>query len=215
MSNQLESKKTLLIGAAGLVAVLVAGWFLLVSPQRSKADELQGQVKAAQDELAQKRAELARPSAAVRIKATDLFRLSKALPGATDTAGVLLDVDRLAGKHDLTFWSLTPAAPLVGTGVVQQPYGVVLEGRFGDVSRFVRDLRKLVLVKRGRLDVRGRVYTIDQVELQEPEGDKKFPVVKASLNVNAYSYTGGAVPPGDTSQSTTTSTGTVAAGATP
>jgi Tfp pilus assembly protein PilO len=215
MSSRLDSKKTLLLGAAALVGVLVAGWFLLVAPQRSKADELQAQVTAAQDELAQKRAELARPSAAVRIKANDLFRLSKALPGSTDTAGVLLDVDRLAGKHDLTFWSLTPQAPFVGAGVIQQPYGVVLEGRFGDVSRFVRDLRKLVVVKRGRLDVRGRVYAIDQVELQEPEGAKKFPVVKASLNVNAYSYDGGAVPSGDASQSTTTPTGTVAAGATP
>jgi Tfp pilus assembly protein PilO len=215
MSAQLRSKKTLLLGAAALVGVIAAGWFLLVSPKRSKADDLQTQVTAAQAELAEKKAELARPSTAVRIRANDLFRLSKALPGATDTAGVMLDVDRLAGRHKLTFWSLTPQPPLVGTGVFQQPYGVELEGRFGDVSRFVRDLRKLVVVKRGRLDVRGRVYTIDHVELKEPDSDKKFPVVKASLTVNAYSYAGGAVPPGDTSQSTTTTTGTVAAGATP
>jgi Tfp pilus assembly protein PilO len=215
MSTQLSSKKTLLLGAGALVGVLVAAWFLLVAPQRSEADKLQTQVQAAQEELAQKQAELARPSATVRIKANDLFRLSKALPGATDTAGVLLDVDRLADRHGLTFWSLTPQPAFVGTGVIQQPYGVVLEGRFGDVSRFVRDLRKLVVVKRGRLDVRGRVYAIDKVELREPSAGRKFPVVNASLNVNAYSYAGNAVTPGDTSQSTTTPTGTSAAGATP
>jgi Tfp pilus assembly protein PilO len=217
MSSQLSTKKTLLLGAAAVVVVLGAAWFLLVAPQRSDADKLQAQVDAAQAELAQKKAELARPSATIRIKANDLFRLSKALPTVGDTAGVLLDVDRLAGKHKLTFLSLTPQPSLTGTGTgyVQQPYAVVLEGRFGDVSKFVRDLRKLVVVKRGRLNVRGRVYTIDKVELKEPSSEKKFPVVNAALNVNAYSYAGVAVPPGDASQSTTTSTGTVAAGATP
>jgi Tfp pilus assembly protein PilO len=204
-------------GAAALALVLLAGWFLVVSPKRTRADELQGQVAVAQTELAQKRAELARPSAAVRIKANDLFRLSKALPGAQDTAGVILDVDRLAGQHGLTFWSLTPEPAQVGTGILRQPYGVVLEGRFGDVSRFLRDLRTLVKIKKGqRLDARGRIYTVDRLELKEPESAKKFPVVKASLTVNAYSYAGDAVPPGNTPETTTTpAPGTVAAGATP
>ncbi len=217
MTSALRTKQgKLAAGAAALALVLVAGWFLVVAPKRSRADALEAQVVAAQTELAQKRAELARPSAAVRIKANDLFRLSKALPTVGDTAGVILDVNRLANQHDLTFWSLTPGTPLAGTGVLQQPYGVELEGRFGDVSRFLRDLRTLVRVKKGRLDARGRIYAVDQVELKEPESTKKFPVVKASLTVNAFSYAGEAVPPGDTPATTTTSTtGTVAAGATP
>lgn len=217
MTSGLRTKQGMLTaGAATIALLLVAGWFLVVAPKRSRADALEVQVAAAQTELAQKRAELARPSAAVRIKANDLFRLSKALPGYSDTAAVILDVDRLAGQHDLTFWSLTPGAPMVGTGVLQQPYGVVLEGRFGDVSRFLRDLRTLVKVRKGRLDARGRIYAVDKIELKEPESAKKFPVVKASLTVNAYSYAGDAVPPGSTSETTTTSTtGTVAAGATP
>ncbi|MDH4176766.1 MAG: type 4a pilus biogenesis protein PilO [Thermoleophilia bacterium] len=217
MTSVLRTQRGMLAaGAAALALVLVAGWFLVVSPKRSRADELVGQVAAAQTELAQKRAELARPSANVRIRANDLFRLSKALPGAMDTASVILDVDRLARQHELSFFSLTPESPQGGAGFVQQPYGVVLEGRFGDVSRFLRDLRTLVKVKKGRLDARGRVYAVDRIELKEPETDKKFPVVKASLTVNAYSYAGDAVPPGNTPETTTTSTtGTVAAGATP
>ncbi len=217
MTSALRTKQGMLAaGAAALALMLVAGWFLVVAPKRSRADALESQVAAAQAELALKRAELARPSAAVRIKANDLFRLSKALPSAGDTAGVILDVDRLARQHDLTFWSLTPGAPLAGTGVLQQPYDVALEGRFGDVSRFLRDLRTLVRVKKGRLDARGRIYAVDQIELKEPESAKKFPVVKASLTVNAYSYAGDAVPPGNSPETTTTSTtGSVAAGATP
>ena len=99
---------------------------------------------ASQVELAEKRAELARPSAAVRVKADDLFRLSKALPGQIDSAGVLLDLDRVAKQNKLTFWSLTPAQPVPTTEMLQQPYDVVLEGRFANVSKFLREIRKLV-----------------------------------------------------------------------
>ena len=217
MNDVLRTKKGMIVaGAAGLVAVLAAGWFLVVAPERKQADEMAAKVTASQAELAQKRAELARPSAAVRVKADDLFRLSKALPSQIDSAGVILDVDRVAKQHKLTFWALTPVQTVPTTDVLQQPYDVVLEGRFTNVSRFLRDIRRLVAVKGGRLAVQGRLYTVDQVKLEEPTNGTTFPIVRATVRVNAFSFTPTAPAPGtDTTQTTTTSTGTVAAGATP
>lgn len=218
MNGLLHTKKGMIAaGAVGLVAVLAAGWFFAVSPKRQEADELAVKVTSSQEELARKRAELARPSIAVRVKANDLYRLSKALPSDVDTAGVLLDLDRMAKRHKLTLWSLAPAAPVAGFGVLQRPYAVTLEGRFTDVSRFLRDLRTLVGVKGGRLKVAGRTYAIDELQLAESETGSKFPIVAATLTVNAYSFTG--PPPAQdgstTTTTSTTSTETVAAGATP
>jgi len=213
----LQSKKGIVgAGALGLVAVLAAGWFLAVAPKRQEASDLAVTVTSAQEELARKRAELARPSVAVRVKANDLYRLSKALPGQVDPAGVILDLDRIAKRNGLTFWSLSPTRPLPTSGALQQPFEVELEGRFTDVSRFLRDIRKLVSVKAGRLVVNGRVYAIDKLVLDEPTSGKKFPVVKASITVNAFSFVP-VTPPADgtTTTTTTSSTGTVAAGATP
>ncbi len=217
MNGLLQSKKGIVgAGAAGLVAVLAAGWFLAVAPKRQEATDLAVSVTSAQEELARKRAELARPSVAVRVKANDLYRLSKALPGQVDPAGVILDLDRIAKRNGLTFWSLSPQRPLATTGALQQPFDVELEGRFTDVSRFLRDIRKLVAVKGGRLVVNGRVYAIDKLSLEEPTSGKKFPIVKASVTVNAYSFTPVApTADGATTTTTTTSTGSVAAGATP
>lgn len=216
MRSLLRSQRGLLAaGAAVLLLVVAGGWFGIISPKRDKAADLEKQVVAAQAELAQKRAELARPSAAVRIRANDLYRLSKALPGSVDAAGVLLDVDRLAKSNKLTFLALTPTAAFAGVGFVQQPYGIELEGRFANVSRFLGDLRRLVVVKKKRLDVRGRVYSIDKVDLAEPNSNLKFPTVKASLTISAFSYVPGAGTPGEPSSSTSSSTGTEAAGATP
>jgi Tfp pilus assembly protein PilO len=217
VNDVLRTKKGMIVaGAAGLAAVLAAGWFLVVAPERKQADEMASKVTASQAELAQKRADLARPSAAVRVKADDLFRLSKALPSQIDSAGVILDVDRVAKQHKLTFWALTPVQAVPTTDVLQQPYDVVLEGRFTNVSRFLRDIRRLVAVKGGRLAVQGRLYTVDQVKLEEPTNGTTFPIVRATVRVNAFSFTPTAPAPGtDTTQTTTTSTGTVAAGATP
>ena len=111
------------IGAivGGCLLVVAAAWFLLVSPQRSKASELETQLATSQAELSQRRLALAQPSAAVTIKPSDLYRLTKALPNDTGMSGILLDVNRLAGGNDLDFRSITPSSPVVGTGYVQQP----------------------------------------------------------------------------------------------
>ena len=217
MNAFLRTKKGMIVaGAAGLAVVLAAGWFLVVAPERKQADELAVKVTASEAELAQKRAELARPSAAVRVKADDLFRLSKALPGQVDSAGVLLDLDRVAKQNKLMFWSLTPVQAVPTADVLQQPFDVVLEGRFTNVSKFLREIRKLVAIKGGRLAVQGRVYTVDQVTLEEAQGEATFPVVRATVRVNAFSFTPTTTAPGtDTTQTATTPTGTVAAGATP
>ena len=76
-------------------------WFLLVSPQRSKATDLETQLDGVAGELLQRRPALAQPSASVTVKPSDLYRLTKALPDETDMAGILLDVNRLAGRNEL------------------------------------------------------------------------------------------------------------------
>lgn len=206
--------------AVGGLLVLAALWFLLVAPQRSQAAELDTQLTTAQAELVVRRAAVANPSVAVTVRPGDLFRLAKALPDETDMPGILLDLNRLATANDLAFISVTPGGQVLGTGYVKQPLSVALRGRFSDVSRFLGEARKLVSVRGGRLDARGRLYTVTQVDLGAPEGGKaKFPVVQAKILINAFTFsTPPPVAPGGTDPSTTTdpsSSGTVAAGATP
>ena len=218
MSDLLRSPKGK-VGAAvaGGLLVLVAAWLLVVSPQRSKATELAAQVTSSRAELTERKAALARPSAEVTVKPGDLYRLTKALPNETDMAGILLDVNRIAGRNDLQFSSITPAPQVLGTGYLQQPLAVTVQGRFGDVSRFLGDLRALVSVRGRRLDARGRLYSVSQVDISAPQSPATFPNVKADVTLNAYSFSA-QVPAPSTSPSTTTDTsssGTVAAGVTP
>lgn len=213
-----STRGALALGAGALVLLTLAGWFLLVSPQRSKASDLEQQVAAAQTTLVQRQAALRNPSVNVHVKAGDTYRLTKALPDTGDMAGVILDVQRLAGRNGLDFSSISPAPATVGTsGYTTQPIAITVQGRFGTISRFLGDLRSLVRVRHGRLDARGRLYSVSQIDVGKPGDKAEFPVVLATVTLNAFTFTA-PVPPAATPTPSTpsSSSGTIAAvGATP
>ncbi len=216
--SRLKTDPKLLIGgvAGAIVLVLAASWFLLLSPKREKVVLLDSSITLKQSELAQKKAALAQPSTAIRVRASDLFRLTKALPDASDMPAIILDINRLAAANKLAFRSIAPTAAIVGVGSLAQPVTVTVQGRFGSVSRFLGDLRELVRVRDGLLDARGRTYSISQIELGSPD-ELSFPMVKATVTINAHSFvpTVPIVDPNATTPTTPSSTGTVAAGETP
>lgn len=220
MRANMSNRTAVAIGGAAAVLVLLALWFLVVSPKRSEAARLESDLATAQAELTQKKAELASPSAAVTVRTSDVFRLAKALPEDANVAATMLDVDRLAARHGLTLEGFQPTVQIPVVGYYAQPVTVQVQGRFGKVSRFLGDLRKLVTVKKGRLVVDGRLYSVTEVRLSKPEGeDVNFPVVRAGILLNAFGFTPGvpATFPDATGEETTTpsSDGTSAAGATP
>jgi len=219
MSTLLRSPKGKIgaIAAGGLIVVL-ALWFLVVSPQRAKATELGADVAAARAQVIERKTALATPSADVTVRPSDLYRLTKALPDDTNMSGIVLDVNRISARNKLTFISIMPGAQVVGTGYLQQPLDVTVQGRFANISKFLADLRTLVSVRGKRLDARGRLYSVSSVNITAPESPDTFPVVKAAVKLNAYAFNAPvpATPAPDSSTSTDTSSdGTVAAGATP
>jgi Pilus assembly protein, PilO len=218
VNSLLENKRNVVaLGALGVAAVLAAAWFLAVSPQRSKASGLKQDVASAQQQLDARRAALAAPNAAVKVKANDLYRLTKALPDTLDMAGVLLDINRLAGRHKLEFNSLLPGVAEPRTGYLAQPLSLVVQGRYADVSKFLGDLRKLVRVRKGRLDARGRAYSASDVTISEADGGLEFPNVKAAITVQSFTFQAppAATDAGTSDTGTTSPDGSVAAGVTP
>ena len=217
--SQLKKDPKLLVGAVAgaVVLVLAASWFLLISPKKDKAAELDATIAAKQTELAEKRAALAQPSAAVKVRASDLFRLTKALPDQSDMAGIILDVNRLASANKLSFSAISPTPAIQGTGSISLPVTLTVQGRYVSVSKFVGDLRRLVKVRgNGLLDARGRTYSVTQIDLGSPD-EAEFPNVKATVTLNAYSFVPTAPPVTDPNATTTppSTSGTVAAGVTP
>jgi Tfp pilus assembly protein PilO len=204
---------------AGLF-IAVAGWMLLVSPQRSKADDLQTQISSVQASIDARRAALAaKPRIELKSRASDLYRLTKAVPDDADTTGVILSLDRLAKSSGVSFRSISPAQPIVGQGYNVHPLNVVVSGRYSQLSVFLHQVRKLVTVHNRKLDARGRLFSVDALQLREADGDSAFPAVSATFTLDSFVYSGTPVP-GTTPTATTPTdnatppAGAVAAGAT-
>ena len=191
------------IGIGFTLVIAAMGWFLLVSPQRSRASEQQ-QITAAR--AAQMQAADAKP-----IRSADLFRLTKAMPSDNDIPGVLLELSRIASETGIVFEQIVPQATLAAGEMRAQPIDLTFEGNFYSLSDFLYRVRNLVSVQRGRLIANGRLFSVEKLQFSEaPSG---FPNIRANLTLSAFLYGSGptAAPPAASTTSTdTTSTDTTA-----
>ena len=176
---------------AGIVAVVViiyalAGWFLLVSPKRSQASKLASEIAAAQGQLVQARAAVRPGAKPPRIEVADMFRLSKAMPAATDMPGILLEVSRVAEETGIAFESIAPQPATPAAGYQVLPIQLVFQGNYYELSDFLFRLRNLVGGRDGKLEATGRLFAVDRLELTE--SPKRFPDIQAVLTVSAFVY---------------------------
>lgn len=202
------------IGAIVFAYLLVAaaGWFLLISPQRSKAGDMDKQIAEVQQQIDANRAAARAVQHVEPIKIADLFRLTKAMPSQADIADVLLELSSLAHQTGIDFRSIQPTASTTVGAYQVIPINVVFDGNFYDLADFLYRVRNLVDVRNGQLDATGRLFTVDSLDFGE--GLSKFPEVQATLTIDAYVYgtsaqaTSPPVAPPTSSDTTSTSTDT-------
>jgi hypothetical protein len=193
------------IGIALTLVIAAVGWFLLISPQRSRASSIDNEIADVQAQIVQARLAAEQAENAQPVRTADLFRLTKAMPSDNDIAGVLLELSKTAGETGIVFEQIVPG-PTVAAGTFRaQPIELVFTGNFYSLSDFLYRLRNLVSVQRGRLLANGRLFSVDK--LQFVEADSKFPNIRALLTVSALLYgTGGEPPPSAPVETTTTDT---------
>ncbi|HMI98712.1 MAG TPA: type 4a pilus biogenesis protein PilO [Gaiellaceae bacterium] len=193
----------------GLIMYGLAGYFLLISPQKGKAADLKRQTEATQQQIDQYRTLAAQARATPPIRVAELFRLTKAMPDTVDMAGVILELSAVARESGIEFDSITPqgATPVSGYSLV--PLSVEFDGNFYELSDFLFRLRNLVRVHAGQLDAQGRLFVVDSVSFGE--STHSFPMIKASLTVHAFVYgdvSMAARPAAETAPTTTNTTST-------
>jgi Pilus assembly protein, PilO len=172
-----------------VVALLVVGalgYFVVISPKRSASADLAAQIEATDTEIQNRRLADRSAPRSEPIRAADLFRVTKAMPGKADMPGVLLELNRIARATGIRFESITPGDNAAVGGYVRQPIDLIFEGSFYELSDFLYRVRTLVSVHGGRLQATGRLFTVRTLSFVE--GEKTFPQIKATLGVDAYVY---------------------------
>jgi Tfp pilus assembly protein PilO len=180
--------------AAGAVLVYaIVAWFLVVSPKRSEVSSLGSEIAAAEIRLAEAKTAANRPRSAAG-PVSDVLRLAKAMPENGDQPGLVLELSRLARSTDVTLGSISTQSALVAPGTPTTiPVVVTVSGSFFKIARFLQRTRTLVTVRRGKLRATGRLLTVQNVELAESATDG-FPMLDATITLNAYVYDGPLTP---------------------
>jgi hypothetical protein len=196
----------------GDILLLLMGWFLLVSPQRSTAKSIARSVAATQAQIVEAQKPLTQttsqaPPKQPEIRTAYLYKLSKAMPMSQDMPNLLLELSDVVRKSGVQLSSLSPGAPDPTTG--SSSITLAVGGDFYSVTDLLYRLRTLVAVHDGALDVSGRLFSIKSVNLS-PTGIGTQ--LNASLTLDTFTFgaqaaAAAAVPPPSTDTTTdTTST---------
>jgi Tfp pilus assembly protein PilO len=195
VSSLTSSKRTLVVVISAAVALwAVAMWFLFVSPKRAEATRLEADLVAAEAELMQARASAGQPGGLPQTRVSDLFRLAKAMPSSGDQASLLLELDVLARRTNVALASVTLQEPApLPSGTTAIPVAVTVSGSYREITRFLRQMRRLVSLSGGNPRAVGRLLTVQSVELTESKEDG-FPRLDAAILLNAHVYDGPMAP---------------------
>jgi Tfp pilus assembly protein PilO len=210
MIEKLSQRTAVAIAAVGLVAVILVGWFAVVSPQRSKAAELQGKIDESHSAL--QLAESLNGGGQKKATAKEARALVRAMPDQARMSEILRQLSWAAKSTRVRVNSVTPSATAPLTGYEAIPMTVVVEGRYLGITNFVGLLRSQVRASAEKVRAKGRLYSVDQIQF-DSNSDKSL--VQATMTLNAYKFGGAAAPATATADTAATTSATASAAPAP
>ena len=187
MKVKLNTRTLGVIAGVCILLYAGAGYFLVVSPKKGEARQLDEAIAAANVKLVAARAAAAAAQNDTQpIAVADIFRLATAMPSSPDMPGILLELSRIAEETGIRFKSISPQSAVPVGAYQSVPIDVTFDGSFYALSDFLFRLRTLVLVRRGELHAAGRLFSVEAVDFSEAEAG--FPMLAAVLKLQAYVY---------------------------
>ncbi len=206
--------------ALSIVVVLViagAFWLLLLGPKRDEASKLSERATSLQGEVSAEQQAAATALASKKNFSKYYERLlltGEAVPAEAATPSLLVQLDGVSAAARTSFESISASGsdsaeasaeggaesllPLNSTvgpaGFSAMPYSLAFQGSFFNVADFIEGIDSLVETKRGEVDAKGRLITIDGFNLAPNERAEEAGSsggLSASFDVTTY-----VTPPG-------------------
>ncbi|HWJ50148.1 MAG TPA: hypothetical protein VNR42_03950 [Solirubrobacteraceae bacterium] len=209
----MTGRDRMVLMAVIVVAILGAGWVLVVSPERNKANSIGAEVTTAQASLTTAEGELSKARAAQSQYAaaySSIVSLGKAVPAAKEVPSLIVQLARASEQKNVFFSSIsstsssTPASAsaaattAVAAGFTAMPFSFTFDGSFFDLERLMRKLTSFTTrTASGALEVNGRLLTIQSVNLTPSSkeaagsGSKASSELTGTVTASAYVLPGG------------------------
>src|SRR5215831_12874189 len=144
-----------IVSSLAVVLVVMVGWFVFVSPQRSKADDLSTQVDSVNTELTTDQALLGAKHRS-QTKAASAAA-ERAMPDQPQVSEILRQLNALAAQSRTELDSITPGA-ITQVGSSQAiPISLTFKGRYFGLQKLLKLMRKNADVVGGKLVSKGRL----------------------------------------------------------
>jgi Tfp pilus assembly protein PilO len=200
--DRINGRLAILLAVVLVLVVVLASWFAVLSPQRSKAASLDAQIGDANGRLASAEALLNSPTA--HQSAGELAQLQRALPADVQMSEILRELSRAASKTGVRIDSITPSTAVPAAGAQAVPITLAVSGRYFRIANFMHELRVRARVEDGNVRVKGRLFAIDNMAFAKSP-DKGL--LAATLALDAF-MSGGAQAQPSTAVGTQTTTST-------
>jgi hypothetical protein len=179
--ERINGRLAVALAAMLVLVVVLVGWFALVSPQRSKAASLDGQIGDANVKLASTQAFMQSPEAHQSVER--LAQVRRAVPEDVNMSEILRQLSSAAARSGVRIDSITPSAPVAAAGAQAVPIALSVNGRYFRLAKFVHLLRTRAAVKDGKLHVSGRLYAIDNISFSS---SGKGGLITGTLALDAF-----------------------------
>jgi Tfp pilus assembly protein PilO len=192
-----DTRKWTLGAALIAVLILVAGWFLLISPQRAEVADLEAQTEAQENTNSSLDTELAvlkQQNKDLPEKQAELAALQTKIPQTAELPTYIREMQDVGRKSGVAFTSLTPATP-VAVGAVSSVEGalppeqlaalnvdMVVTGSYFEITKFMNDLET---ASRYTL-VSGYTITEEGAGASDGASSSRSPELTATVNARIY-----------------------------
>jgi len=146
----------------GLLVIIVAAWFLLLSPVRQDIDLVSANIEQEQTKLTTAMAKLSQAEitrAEGQENQARLLELAKMVPSSQEIPSLMLQIQDLADQSGIEFISVTPGPPIAEVGYEMIPLSLEFSGTYFDMSDLVYRVEQLVAGP-------GRLLAVKQIDLQ-------------------------------------------------
>jgi len=188
MANLLTPRTAVVVGTLGLLVVVLAGWFLLASPKRSDASQLERDIDDTRTQI--RLSEAVVRSEMKNARAVDSARLVKAMPPDAREAAILRELGAVAEKTKVRVNSIVPSAP-TPTGTYETiPIAVVIEGSYFALENFFEELRAradIAATSPAKVTGNGRLYSVPQIAFT---GGGEDGFIQVMSTIDAYTFAG-------------------------
>jgi type IV pilus assembly protein PilO len=191
-----KGREVYIITAVVAVVLIVAWYFLLLSPLRTKSSDLDSQIEAQQVALATAKQEVARLESYKKTapqSRAEIVRLGKMLPESEGIPSLIIELTSTAKASGIDLNSIARGATQPGSPFGLQSVTLGLTGAFFDVEDFLYRLETYVAFRNASFRVTGRLLEVAALTVAggaATTSSSASPPLSVTVTLNAYLWAG-------------------------